>query len=314
MATPSVAPSPEQKLYQQLVDTLNAIFRTPRGFRPVHAKGVVCDGLFTPSAQAAALSRAVHFQGGPTPLYVRFSDFTGVPNIPDTDPNANPRGLGLKFQLPHAAETDIVAHSVNGFPVGTAEGFLEFLQALAASGPDVPHPTPIEKFVSSHPAALAFVTAPNLPPASFATEAFYAVNAVRFVNANGVGRYGRYQVHPMTGESHLSAEETAKMAPNFLFEELVQRIARGPAELRLVAQLAAPGDVVDDGSVTWPDDREIIELGTIQVLKVLADSNDVQRHLIFDPVHLTDGIELSDDPLPRARSAVYSLSYQRRNS
>ncbi len=314
MATPSAAASPEkQKLYEQIVDILTAIFQTPHGYRPVHAKGIVCEGLFTPTAQAATLSRAAHFSL-PTPVYIRLSNFTGIPNIPDADPNANPRGLGLKFQLPGGSYTDIVGHSVNGFPVGTAEEFLEFLQALAASAPDARHPNAIEKFVSVRPAALAFVTATQLPPVSFANESFYAVNAVRFVNKESAARYGRYQVRPLLGEAHVSKEDLSKLPPDFLFAELKERLASGPAEWKLFAQLAQEDDPVDDGSKTWPDDRELVELGTIRADRPLADSDAAQRRLIFDPVNLTDGIELSSDPLPPARSAVYGISYARRNS
>lgn len=313
MASPSAAASPEkQKLYEQLVDTLTAIFHTPQGYRPVHAKGIVCEGVFTPSPRAATLSRAAHFSA-PTPVYIRLSDFTGIPNIPDTDPNANPRGLGLKFQLPGGKQTDIVAHSVNGFPVGTAEEFLEFLQALAASSPDAPHPNAVEKFVSVRPAALAFVTATPLPPVSFANESFYSVNAVRFVNNDGAARYGRYQIRSVLGEKRVVKEDLAKLPADFLFAELKERFASGPVEWKLMAQLAEQCDPIDDGSKTWPDDRELVELGTIRAEEPLADSDAVQRRLIFDPVNVTDGIELSGDPLPPARSAVYSISYARRN-
>ena len=156
MATASQAPSPEnQKLYEALVDALNALFGAHPGFRAVHAKGVICEGVFTASAKAASLSRAPHFAGEPVPMLVRFSDNTGIPNIPDADPNTSPRGLALKFQIPGAAATDIISHTINGFPVGTAEEFLEFLQSIAASGPDVPHPSPVEKFLSTRPAAIA---------------------------------------------------------------------------------------------------------------------------------------------------------------
>jgi catalase len=314
MATPSAAPSPEkQKLYEDLVDAITTIFHSPSGYRPVHAKGVMCEGTFTPAPQAALLSRAPHF-AVPVPVHIRLSDSSGLPTIPDADPMANPRGLGLKFQLPGGASTDIVAHSVNGFPVGTAEEFLAFLQAVAASGPDMRHPNPIEKFVSARPAALAFVTATPLPPISFANESFFGVNAMKFVNAAGEARFIRYQVQPVLGEKHYPQEELANLAPDFLFNELRARLAKAPFELKLVAQLAQEGDAITDGSVTWPDDREQIELGTIRVEKVMADSDTVQRQLIFDPMNLTDGIEPSGDPIPPARSAVYSISYARRNA
>jgi len=313
MASPSQAAPPEkQKLYEALVDAINVIFGVHPGYRTVHAKGVVCEGVFTPSSAAAPLSRAPHFTAEPVPVLARFSDNTGIPDIPDTDPGTSPRGLALKFQLPGGAASDIVSHSTNGFPVGTAEEFLEFLQSIAASGPDVAHPSPVEKFLGTHPAALAFVQ-PRPAPKSFATLSFFSVNAVRFINADGVARYGRYQIRPVAGEAFLTPEETSAMPPNFLFDELSHRLAQGPIEFKLVVQLAKDGDKLNDASVTWPDDRKTLEVGTIRIHKVAADSDAVQRKLIFDPVRLADGIELSDDPLPAARSAVYSISYARRN-
>ncbi len=314
MATPSSAMSTQkQELYEHLVDALNAIFGTHAGYRAVHDKGIICEGTFTPAAAAASLSRAPHFQRDSVPVTFRFSNFAGVPTIPDGDPNASPRGLGIKFHLPGGVDTDIVAHSYNGFPVGTAEEFLGFLQALAASGPTVPKPTPIEAFLGTHPRALAFATTPKPAPVSFATESYYGVHAFRFINREGLSQYARYQIHPAESEAHLGDAEAAQQPMNFLFDELHERLSHGPAELRLVAQLAGAGDRIDDGSISWSDDRPQLELGSIRVIKHIENSEAVQRRLIFDPTRLADGIELSNDPLLLARSAIYSIAYKRRN-
>jgi catalase len=312
MASAAGMSSQNEDLYTRIIDTLNAIFGSHPGYRAIHPKGIVCQGTFTPSAAAASLSRAAHFQA-PVPVTVRFSDFAGVPTIPDTDPNASPRGLGLKFHLPGGVEADIVAHSFNGFPAATAEEFLEFLQALATSGPDAAHPSPIEKFLSTRPYALTFATAPKPAPASFATESYYAINAFAFVSKDGTRRFIRYEVHPVDGEAHLSPEETAGRSANFLFDELADRLSRGPFKLRVVAQLAAPEDQTSNGTVPWPEHCPVVDLGVITVSSRVADSDAAQRKLIFDPTHLPDGIELSDDPLPAARSAAYAISYKRRN-
>ncbi len=61
------------------------------GYRINHAKGVVAQGTFTATAGASSISSAAHLQGGVVPVIVRFSDATGVPNIPDTRPAAAPR-------------------------------------------------------------------------------------------------------------------------------------------------------------------------------------------------------------------------------
>ncbi len=102
-------------------------------FRPAHAKGILLTGMFTPSAEAASLTRAPHIQRRSTPVTVRLSDFAGVPNIPDNDSNASPRGCVIRFHLDEHVHTDIVAHSVDSFPARTAEGFVEFLNALIAT-------------------------------------------------------------------------------------------------------------------------------------------------------------------------------------
>ncbi len=315
MATPSTGVDPKsEKLYDQLVDALNNLFGVHPGFRATHAKGVICEGSFTPSPSAVSVSRAKHFQGEPTPVTVRFSDFTGIPNIPDTDPNASPRGMAMKFHVAGGPDTDIVAHSFNGFPVGTAEEFLEFLLAVGSSGADAPKPTPIEKFLSTRPRALVFVTSPKPAPVSFATQSYFAANAFRFTDAYGNSIFARYQIRPLQGDAHLSDAETSAKPPNYLFDEIRERVANGPAKLKLLAQLAAVGDVTADCSVTWPDDRHLVELGVITLTGVASESDALQRKLIFDPANLVDGIAMSDDPLPAARSAVYSIAYARRNA
>src|SRR5262249_21366197 len=273
MATSSSATSTQkQELYEQIVDALNAVFGIHPGYRAVHAKGVVCEGTFTPTVAAASLSRAPHFQRDSVPVTVRFSDFPGIPTIPHADPNASPRGLGIKFHLPGGVDSDIAAHSYNGFPVGTAEEFLGFVQALASSGPTAPKPTPIEAFLGARPRAFAFATAPKPVPVSFATESYYGVNAFRFINREGASRYARYQIHPAEKKAYLSEAEVAQRQPNFLFDELRQRLSRGTAVLKLIAQLAEAGDQIDDASVSWPDDRPQVELGSITVTKQVEDS------------------------------------------
>ena len=70
------------------------------------------------------------------PILVRFSDFTGIPEIPDTIGDANPRGFALKITLPDGSTADFVSHSFNGFPTATSAEFRELLLTIAASGRD----------------------------------------------------------------------------------------------------------------------------------------------------------------------------------
>jgi catalase len=144
------------------------------GFRPAHAKGILLAGIFTPSSEASTLTTAPHINRHSTPVTVRFSDFAGIPTVPDNDlQNASPRGCAIRFHLAEHVHTDIVAHSVDTFPVRTAEDFLDFLNALIATDPAGPHPNAIEQFLGSHPAALTFVQIPKPIPTSFAREVVF---------------------------------------------------------------------------------------------------------------------------------------------
>ena len=305
-------------LSNDIVQQFDAIFGEHPGFRPAHAKGVMLTGAFTPFVAAASLTRAPHILRASTPVTVRFSNSTGLPLVPDNDPNANPRGMAIRFHLAEHSHTDIVSHSTDGFPTRTGAEFLEFLRALAASDlaalSDPAHPKPVEVFLGSHPAALRFVQTPKPAPSSFAREAYFGVTAMRFINKEGVRQFGRYRIVPEAGVEHLAPDATATKGTNYLFDELAARVARAPIEFRILVQLASPGDVVDDATIHWPEDRKVMELGTMKLTALVADDAAEQKKIIFDPIPRVDGIEPSDDPLLELRAAIYLISGRRRRA
>jgi len=307
-------PSDKQRTYEQLINALQVLFGKHPGFRPVHAKGVLCEGNFIPAKGASALCRAPHFRGSGVPITARFSDFTGIPTIPDNDVNASPRGMAIRFHLSNRDSTDVVAHSYNGFPAGTADEFLEFLHALATSGPESPKPSPIEQFLDTHPRAKKFAETPKPTPESFATESYYAVDAFRFTNGRKKSRYGRFRIVPVASVKYLDSTVASTQPPNYLFNELMERMKGGPVQFRLMVQLAAEGDPITDASRTWPDNRPQLELGILSIIGCMVNNDIEQRKIVFDPARLVDGIEASDDPLIRARSELYAVSFRLRNS
>jgi catalase len=308
----SVKPASDKDLAQQIFDLMAQAPGIKPGFRVVHAKGIVCQGTFAPARDAATLSRAGHFQGASVPVTVRFSGGSGDPTIPDNSPDAGPRGMSIRFQLPDGGMTDIVAMSHNGFVVGTGEEFLALQKAARATDPGKPHPWPIEEFLGTHPRALKFVQDNRVIASSFGTQAFFSNDAFIFVNKGGVRQAGRYQILPVAGQHNLSDAEAKTRPADFLVDELKKRLAAGPIKFRLVVQLPNAGDPTNDPSLVWPDDRKTIDIGTISITSIAADSAGVEKKIVFDPTHLTEGIELSDDPLPALRARVYSLSAMRR--
>jgi catalase len=301
-------------LAQDLMQQFDTIFGLHPGFRPAHAKGAMLTGTFTPTPAAASFTRAPHMNQASTPVWVRFSDGTGVPVIPDNDPNAAPRGISIRFHLAERVHTDIIAHSTDSFPTRTGQEFLEFLRALASSDPAHLSGSPLEAFLGSHPKTLAFVQAPKPAPSSFAREQFFGVTAMRLINKEGASRYGRYRIVPEAGVDHLTAEAAAAKSANYLFDELGERIAKGPIKFRVVAQLANDGDIVNDATEHWPADRTLLDLGTIALTAPVANDAHEQQWTIFDPIPRVDGIEASDDPLLELRAAVYLISGRRRRA
>jgi catalase len=300
-------------LAEQLLDALDKLSGLHPGFRPAHAKGLMCTGTFAPSPEAAKLTRAPHASRSSTPVTVRFSDSTGVPTIPDNDPQrSGPRGFAVRFHLGDHAHTDIVGHSTNGFPVRTGEEFVEFLRAAAAFGAGKPEA--LGAFLAAHPNAKRFVETPKPIPTSFAREAFFAVTAFKFTSAAGVSRHGRFRIRPEVGTEYLTDQDAARKSANFLFEEIGPRLAKGPLRLGLFVQMAERGDDVADASVPWPDSRAEISFGTLTLTARVDDQVAERRKIIFDPVPRVDGIDPSGDPLTEVRADLYLLSGRRRRA
>ncbi|HEX4447687.1 MAG TPA: catalase family peroxidase [Polyangiaceae bacterium] len=300
-------------LSKDLLAAFDAIFGLHPGFRPVHAKGVMVAGTFTPAPDARSLTRAPHATRPSTPVLVRFSNSTGIPVMPDNDPMASPHGMAIRFQLGEHVHTDIIAHSKNGFPVRTGPEFLEFLRAIAATAGSKASPTPVEAFVGGRPAALAFVS-PQPTPSSLVRENYFGITAMRFIDKDGIRRYGRYRIVPDGGVDYLGDAATAARGPNFLFDELPKRLAAGPVGFQVQVQVANEGDVIDDATKIWPDDRRMVTLGKLALTSLVPDDAHEQKTIIFDPIPRVDGIEPSDDPLLELRAAVYLLSGRRRRA
>src|SRR5579863_8732581 len=224
-------PLPQDERIVALANDLLAVFHTlfgPHpGFRPAHAKGLMLSGTFRPAPEATALTRAPHIARASTPVTVRFSNSTGLPSIPDNAPDANPRGLAIRFNLAEHVHTDIVSHSTDGFPTRDGAEFLAFLKAAVASGPEVPSPKPIERFLGSHPTALRFVQTPKPFPSSLARETYFGVTAFHFTNAQGESKYGRYRIVPDAGNDYLDDDAVARLQADFHYEEIEHRVKQG---------------------------------------------------------------------------------------
>ena len=285
---------------EQAVDVINGVFGRHDGHRALHAKGTLCKGTYTASPDAASLTRAQHMQGEPVDVTVRFSNGSGNPRQPDYAPDV--RGLAVKFYLPDGSRTDIVAQSSPRFPTRTPEGFIEFMQAQKS-------PWRLPVFFARHPEALKAVpvSAPSLrPPPSYAAVPYYGTHAFKWIAADGTERFVRYKWVPLQEGGRRRRER------DYLQQELRERLEAEPIRFRLELQVAMPGDPTDDPSAVWPSSRWRVDAGTLEVTGLETERETGGDVLVFDPTRITDGIDLSGDPVLRFRRDAYSASVARR--
>jgi catalase len=291
---------------EQAIEAAHFKFGAHGGRRALHAKGRVYSGTFTATPEAAGLTRAAHMQGDPVEVTARFSNGGGDPGAPDYA--ADVRGLAVSFHLPDGSRTDISSQTVPRFPFKGPGPFVEFIRL---SKPTASSALKLPLFLARHPGAIGPLreNLPRLkPPPSYAAIHYYALHAYRWVDADGGERYVRYTWKPTIDLEPLGRGEAKRRGRDYLREELESRLAGGPVQFELEVQVAGPGDDPHDPSSVWPETRDRVVVGT---LEVTGPSEEGDEH-VFDPTRVTDGIELSDDPVLRFRADAYSVSYDLR--
>jgi catalase len=293
----------------QVVDAINDISGRHDGHRAAHAKGSLLRGTFTPSG--SGLTTAAHMGDEPVPVTARFSNGGGDPGIPDYAKEG--RGLAVKFYLPDGSKTDIVSLSLPCFFARTPEDFLDFTRARKPD-PETGRPD-LEKvgaWLGEHPEAGPAIQAALSadPPESYATVVYNSIHAFRWIAADGTERWVRYRFEPEEGERTLSAEDAKARGRDYLQGDV---LARDVTAFRLVVVVAGEDDAVNDPTVAWPEERQRIEVGRLELTGPETDREQGDDILVFDPTRVTEGIELSDDPILRFRPRAYAASVTRRS-
>lgn len=291
---------------EKAIEAIDERFGAHPGYRALHAKGGVYTGRFAATPEAATLTRAAHMGGGEVPATVRFSNANGNPAVPDYAPDV--RGMAVAFHLADGTRTDISAQTVPRFPFDGVDPFLEFVRH---SKPNPISAIRLALLLARHPRAIGAILENRStlrPPSSYAARAYYAVHAFRWLDAGGGERYVRYTWRPTVDEADLEPREAKRLGRDYLREELERRLEEGPVRFDLEVQVAGPGDDPDNPSAVWPEDRERVTVGALAVI----GPSDEGDEFVFDPTRVTDGIELSDDPVLRFRPRAYALSHERR--
>jgi catalase len=301
-------------LAERAVDAANAIYGSHANRRALHTKGVLLAGTFSATEAAAGLTRAPHMQGDRLRATVRFSNASGKPDAPDFAQDG--RGMAVKIYLPDGEKTDIVAVTRPTFFVRTPEDFVELMEARRPD-PETGQPDMerLGAFLGEHPESTAAIQAAlqAKPPAGYAQQRYFAIHAFRWVAPDGSERCVRYRWEPEAGVEELTEDEARERGPDYLREEIAERVGAGGAAFRLLVQLGEDGDPSDDPTAAWPEERELVEVGRLELTGPEPEREHGDDVLVFDPTRVVDGIELSDDPILRFRPQAYSVSVERRS-
>jgi catalase len=301
--------SPDRLTPEKIVDSLTPPSGEPLGHRRNHGKGICFTGAFEANGAGSELSRAQVFARGEYPVVGRF-------NLASADPNAKDgavrvHGVGVRIAAPDGQEWRMAMITAPVFPVATPQGFYELQMAAKSKDPNA-----MPTFVAAHPEFGAFANWAKSAPwtGSYAEDQFHSLNSFVFTDGSGTSRTVRWALKPQAQPVSVSPDDLAKRDPNFLEQEITQRVQTGPQRWTMVVTVANPEDPTADPTKAWPDDRRTVEVGTLVVRQIEAERDGPCRDINFDPAVLPSGIQTSDDPFPAARSAAYSNSFDRRTA
>jgi len=301
--------TPNRLTPAKVVDTLAPSTGPVLGFRRNHAKGICFTGTFEANGAGVALSRAQMFATGAYLVTGRFN--LAVPDPKAEDGGARVRGLSLRVRTPDGLEWRSAMLDAPFFPVATPQAFYDLQVASHKSDPAA-----MKAFVAAHPELGAFGAWAGSAPftASYAEDRFNGINSFVFTNAQGQDQVVRWAFVPAATPVAVPPDELKKRGPDFLAKDIADRVAQAPQRWAMKVTVANPGDPTADPSKAWPDDRRTVDVGTLVVRKVEPEPDGPCRDLNFDPTVLPAGMRTSDDPFPAARSAAYSVSYNRRTA
>ncbi len=301
--------SPQRLTPDKLVDAFTPPTGVPLGHRRNHAKGICFTGMFEANGAGAALSRGQVFTRGQYPALGRFNLATADPNAPDAPVRV--RGMGLRISTPDGQEWRTAMIDPPFFPVSTPQAFYEHLVASASKDPNA-----MKTFAGVHPEIAAFGAWAKSAPwtGSYAEERYNSLNSFILIDNSGAEHAVRWSLLPAAQPIPISPDDLAKRGPNFLEQEIAERVRGGPLRWTMVVTVANPGDPTADPSKAWPEDRRTIEVGTLTVQQIQPERDGPCRDINFDPTVLPTGIRTSDDPFPAARSSTYAKSFDRRTA
>jgi len=288
----------QSNIADEINETIEERIGRHPGYRRAHARGILFKASFVPNGKAAPFTTAETLLEDAEAI-VRFSHSSPDPSMTDA---ASPiKGMAVRL-LSQSGPMNLVMATVPVFIAKRPETFHDIMNGLALKDGKIRPLNALNLFIKK-PEARAFlrILQNSRLPESFATVPYHAIHAFWLIDESGKRQAVRFRFVP----ERISYDKP-KIIPQE--EELKQRVARGPVRFHLQIQLAGENDAVDDPTVEWPNDRPLVEIGTLTLEEEIKERED----LMFDPTLLPTGIEATGDPIFAFRKLVYEESMRRR--
>ncbi|MGB9938088.1 MAG: catalase [Methanobacterium sp.] len=291
--------------------------------RVVHARGTGAHGYFECYESMSEYTSAKFLQdtGQRTPVFVRFSTVVGFRGSADTVRDA--RGFATKFYT-EEGNYDLVGNNIPVFFIQDAIKFPDMVHSIKPE-PDneMPQATAAHDtfwdFVVSTPETanmIMWLMSDRAIPRSYRMMEAFSVNAFRFVNAEGKGRFIKYIWKPMLGTHQLVWDESQKIAgndPDYHRRDLYEAIKMGHyPEYELYVQMIEEEDEhkfdfdILDATKHWPEELiPPIKIGRLVLNKAPDNFFAEVEQVAFHPGNVVPGIDFSNDPLLQGRLFSY---------
>jgi catalase len=301
--------SPNRLTPGKLIEALIPPSGAPLGHRRNHVRGICFTGFFEANGNGTTLSRAGVFVRGRYPALGRFNVGTADPDAADA--TVRVRGMGLQISPPDGQEWRAAMIDPPFFPVSNPRAFYGLLLASASKDPNA-----MATFIAANPEFANFAAWAKSAPwtGSYAEERYNSLDSFIFTGGSGEEHAVRWSLLPAAQPVPVPHDELLKRGPDFLEQEIAERVRGGPQRWTMVVTVADAGDPTADPSKAWPEARRSVEVGTLVVERIEPERDGPCRDINFDPTVLPLGIRTSDDPFPAARSSAYRVSYDLRTA
>ncbi|QHS23743.1 catalase [Virgibacillus sp. MSP4-1] len=289
----------------------------------VHARGFGVYGEFETYQSLRHLTAAQFLQepGCKTPVFVRFSNFTG--NRGSKDTAIDIRGFATKFYT-QEGNYDMLALQ---FPVFILADSMKFMDLTHAAKPhpkvhipqaSVAHDSFWDYVANNQESAhmVMWLMSMRGRPRSWRMMAGWPINTFRFVNEQGKSTFVRFKWTPKLGVHSLLLDEAniiGGVDPDFHRRDITLAIESGHfPEYELGVQLIAEEDefkydfdVLDDTKL-WPEEVVPVQpIGKMTLNRLVDNFFAEEEQSAFDPANLVPGIDFTNDPALQGRAFAY---------